>query len=100
MKQAEPVRQTFGYPIMEIELEIEHFDHASPFEAIMDKARKLKIDHEIFSIRLLGWDQHGKAMMNVGIDGDLASRKMIADHWDMDPYDELVENYMQSLRHN
>lgn len=84
-------------PPMELELEIDDTDAPTPFEAILDVARRARVIDQIFMIRFVGRDAKGIALVTVGVASQWGARHLTAQLWDMDPYDEMVESYIMSL---
>lgn len=88
--------KTIGPP-MELEMDIDDTDAPTPFEALLALARQARVIDQIFLIRFIGRDSNGTALVNVGVASEWAARALTAHHWNMDPYDELVEAYIQSI---
>lgn len=84
-------------PPMELELDIDDTDAPTPFEAILDVARRARVIDQIFLIRFVGRDTKGIALVNVGVASEWGARALTAQLWNMDPYDEMVDSYITSL---
>ena len=82
---------------MELEMDIDDTDAPTPFEALLELARRAQVINEIFLIRYIGRGENGLALVNVGVASEWGARALTAQHWDVDPYDEMVEMYIRAI---